>query len=71
MIAEQIAAQLATISERLARIETKVDSMTSKIGDHEFRIRSLERARWISIGLAATAGGTFGELARVLLKGHI
>ena len=39
------------VLERLTRIETQINNgITSKIGDHEKRVRFLERALWIAIG---------------------
>jgi hypothetical protein len=64
--AEQIAAALATISDRLARIETKLDGLSSGHTDHEARIRALERTKWIAVGAAAAAGGLAGQLTQLL-----
>ncbi|MCE5291588.1 MAG: hypothetical protein LLG14_20445 [Nocardiaceae bacterium] len=53
--------------ERLIRIETKLDELiktTSERGiDHESRLRALEQFKWISVGIAAAAGGAAGTLA--------
>lgn len=66
MQAEQIAAALATISDRLARIETKLDALSSSSGDHEARIRALERTKWIAIGAATAAGGLAGQIVGLI-----
>lgn len=66
MQAEQIAAALATISDRLARIETKLDGLSTTGADHEARIRALEKTKWIAIGAAAAAGGVAGQVAQLL-----
>lgn len=66
MQAEQIAAALATISDRLARIETKLDGLTGSNVDHEARIRALERTKWLAIGAATAAGGLAGKIAGIL-----
>lgn len=33
-------------SDRLARIEVKLDAALARLGDHETRLRSQERWRW-------------------------
>lgn len=66
MQAEQIAAALATISDRLARIETKLDALSSSSVDHEARIRALEKTKWIAIGAATAAGGLAGQIAGLI-----
>ena len=39
--------------------------------DHETRIRSLERAKWIAAGLAAAGGGVLGTVAKGIIQaGH-
>jgi hypothetical protein len=43
----------AEITERLARIETKVDIIIEHGRDHEKRVRSLERENWLHRGAAA------------------
>ena len=44
------------IVERLARIETKLDSALSIQADHETRMRAVERKQWLhSGGVAALA----------------
>lgn len=42
---------ISTILERLAVIETKIDT----IGDHEKRLRWIEKVAYIGLGLAAAA----------------
>lgn len=52
----------------LTRIETKLDTVTTGHGDHETRIRLLERKIWIAAGITgavAAGGATF--LQTVLL----
>lgn len=53
------------VGERLARIETKLDSALGRLDDHEPRIRKLERIVWIGAGLAGAAGGYLGQLLPV------
>jgi hypothetical protein len=50
--------KLDRIDDRLRAIEIR--SASTNCADHEGRIRSLERARWIAAGVAAAAGGTLG-----------
>jgi len=59
---------LADISNRLAVIEARLEI----IGDHEARIRDLEKARWQSawITSTATALGT-SALVTIIMKGFI
>lgn len=52
--------------ERLVRIETKLDIAITNYADHELRIRKLERAMWIAVGLAALGGGAAAQLIPVL-----
>lgn len=55
------------LAERLARIEVKLDTVLSKHDDHERRIRWLERAIWVAVGLAASLGGGIGAVVTKLL----
>lgn len=50
-------------TERLIRIETMITSIATRDADHETRIRKLERALYIGIGLAAALGSAVGSLA--------
>ena len=36
--------------QRLTRIETKITTVCGTQGDHEKRIRTLERGAWVAIG---------------------
>jgi hypothetical protein len=56
-------------NERLVRIEVKLDQALIQHGDHETRIRRLERALWMAAGFAATAGGGVGALLTTVLGG--
>lgn len=64
-------------NERLARIETLVEGLDKKLddfidrfdkehGDHEDRIRSLEKKAWILSGLAAAIGAFGRELMQAI-----
>lgn len=41
----------------LARIETKLDKSLTELGDHEVRLRAVEKKLWTASGLAAVLGG--------------
>lgn len=43
------------------------DPTPSAVADHEQRIRRLERALWIGVGIAAAAGSAVGSAASSLL----
>jgi hypothetical protein len=43
-------------SERLARIETKLDAVIERGRDHEKRIRAVEVKQWFASGAAAIVG---------------
>lgn len=51
-------------NERLARIETKIDIILERGGDHEARLRAGERERWLTrvsiIGMGAYVWGKLG-----------
>jgi hypothetical protein len=54
-------------NERLARIETKLDTALSHLGDHESRIRSVEKAWWKQsaiIGALIASISWFGPVLR-------
>ncbi|MFJ2701898.1 hypothetical protein ACIO3R_01700 [Streptomyces sp. NPDC087428] len=69
----QMYQELRSLSDGLTRVETKIDGILSEtrdirtdLGDHEQRLRTLERARWPlpTIGvLAGVAGTATGVLA--------
>lgn len=63
---------LLALSERLTRLETKLDLVITRLvdghGDHEVRIRRLERVVWVASGAAAAAGGGVGALLVSLLN---
>lgn len=69
-----VAAMDVASSERLVRVETKLDmlsgakasehaDMARDIADHEARIRSLEKAHWRSAGLAGGVAGLISGAA--------
>lgn len=44
------------ITDRLARIEVKLDMLMEQRSDHEGRITRLEKVAWVAIGLAVASG---------------
>lgn len=52
----------AGMSERLARIETKLDALIDQRTDHEHRIRKLERWALLAAGAAGAVGGTVAQV---------
>ena len=46
----------ADVIDRLARIESGVESHTLRTADHETRLRSLEKRQWLLAGAAAALG---------------
>ncbi|MBI4941851.1 MAG: hypothetical protein HY830_13995 [Actinobacteria bacterium] len=55
-----------SIRDLLIEIKTKLEIALTQQGDHETRIRALERTKWLAIGAAAAAGGAAGRLAGLL-----
>lgn len=55
--------------ERLIRIESKLDNFLVTYGDHETRLRKLEKALYLATGFAATLGGGIGTLITQLVGG--
>lgn len=51
-------------SERLVRIEVKLDQALTSHADHESRIRTLERARWPlpSVAVVVSVASLLGNL---------
>jgi uncharacterized membrane protein len=52
----------------LARVETKLDDALTVVGDHEGRIRTLERWQWRLTGASALGGGLLGALGADLVQ---
>jgi hypothetical protein len=50
------------VIDRLARIETALESLGNRAADHEGRVRQLERRQWILAGVAATAAPVLARL---------
>lgn len=56
------------VIDRLARIETKLDSALSQLTDHESRLRLTDRWRYaLSTGTALSLLGAMGSFVRVAL----
>jgi ABC-type uncharacterized transport system permease subunit len=53
----------------LARIEEKLDGALASGADHETRLRKLEKAAWMAVGLATAAGGATGAISAILTGG--
>lgn len=53
----------------LARMEVKLDHALTQTGDHEARIRVLEKKVWAASGLAALLGGGGAAFVSNLLGG--
>lgn len=51
----------------LVRVDANVTNLTSLVGDHENRIRKLEKALYIGIGFSAAVGSAIGSAAGTLL----
>lgn len=63
---EQVAGQVTDVRLAVARLETKLDLAISGHADHEDRLRSLERTKWLMVGAAAAVGGVAGKLVGLL-----
>ena len=50
----------------LKAINTKLDQVITATGDHESRIRSLEKKVWGASGLAGSLGGILGYVVSLL-----
>jgi hypothetical protein len=62
MYREQVATHQA-----VQTMSNKLDSALDKVGDHESRIRSLERRFWIGMGVAITvSAGASGLIAQAI-----
>lgn len=57
-----------TVGEQLAVINTKLDVLIEQRNDHEVRLRSLERFRWVLVGAALAGGGVSTAIAQALFS---
>jgi len=53
------------IRSALERIETKLDILVGRVEDHEFRVRGLERLKYIATGVWMVLGAVVAWLAQV------
>lgn len=69
----QVLIEIGKLSTQVAVIGTKQDGITEKIAslpikDHEFRLRSLERFKWMLLGASLAGGGAAGALVAEVVK---
>ena len=57
------------IVDRLGRIETKLDVVCKNTGDQEQRLRSLEKYRWIAVGIILTISATVSTIITIIIRG--
>lgn len=55
------------VSERLVRMETKLDALIEKRDDHEERLRVVEKKVWAASGVAALLGGGGATMLQLIL----
>jgi hypothetical protein len=58
----------STVGEQLAVINTKLDVLIEQRTDHEVRLRSLEKFRWVLAGAALAGGGLSTAVAQALFQ---
>ena len=58
-----------TVAVILARMEVKLDHSLSQVGDHEARIRVLEKKVWAASGVAALIGSVGAAFLSKLIGG--
>lgn len=61
--------QVIATKELAAKLVDKVEAIEKRDGDHETRIRSLERKVWIALGGGSALGGAAGALVTFLTSG--
>lgn len=61
--------QVLATKDLTAKLVDKVDSIEKRDGDHENRIRALERWRWTVVGIAAAVSAAGGSAVSALMKG--
>lgn len=60
--------QVMATKDVLSKLVDKVDAVEKRDGDHETRLRSLERWRWALAGVGAALGGGGGAVVSLLTK---
>jgi hypothetical protein len=63
---DAIAGQVTAVLVAIAKLEGRIEQAVDGHGDHETRLRALERSKWLAVGFAAAAGGLAGKLAGLL-----
>lgn len=63
--------QVLATKDLAAKLVDKVEAIEQRDGDHEIRIRSLERKVWAALGGGATLGGVAGALVTFLTGGAV
>ena len=61
--------QVLATKDLAAKLVDKVEAIERRDGDHESRIRALERKVWVAIGGGTALGGAAGALAKLILGG--
>lgn len=61
--------QVLATKDLTAKLVDKVGAMEQRDGDHETRIRALERWRWTVMGVAAAISAAGGATVSALMKG--
>jgi hypothetical protein len=60
--------QVLATKDLTAKLVDKVDAIEKRDGDHETRIRSLERWRWTVVGIAAAVSAAGGGAVSAFMK---
>lgn len=60
--------QVLATKDVLGKLVDKVDAIEKRDGDHETRIRALERWRWTVVGIAAAVSAAGGGVVSALMK---
>lgn len=59
---------MTTIYNKLLEVEKKVDPIPVQVGDHEVRIRAIEKYLWIWIGASGVLGAGLGQIINAVIK---
>lgn len=60
--------QVVATKDLTAKLVDKVEAIEKRDGDHETRIRALERWRWTVVGIAAAVSAAGGGVVSALMK---
>lgn len=60
--------QVVATKDLTAKLVDKVEAIEKRDGDHETRIRALERWRWTVAGIAAAVSAAGGGVVSALMK---